>query len=255
MYKSDSATLREALSKHKLPGSNTSRVYNDRRAGNTRRLKVQNYDFATTIPKKVWDAFVATLKAEFGVRFVKAEIYLDGWVPAVCVYLDDNKAPAPKREAKPVKKPAQPQYIWPEDRSYSELLEFWQTVLKINKGQKQITSEGLRRGVLRTTAVDIIVYKKVYGKGNRHVIATLMIPAGTQVHITYQKCRAAKAKVVALQLRTSGKHVAKAHSGYFSYFTYTVDAIVKPHNGFSRYREECAGGIHFFVNARQACAY
>lgn len=135
----------------------------------------------------------------------------------------------------------------------------------------------------------IIVFKKVYhpdgkpyygGYRRTHLIAALELPVGAHVFIerkscwydsdgkfvpvqetlqqavTHQKMRASKAKVISIRAVGNPHEVyAKANSGYSNEFQYIVGQTVRPRRGFSRRREQCAGGIHVLRTFTQARAY
>lgn len=257
MFKTDAGVFREALKACKLPGHDTCRVYNDlNKKTGIRRLKIEA-GFRDSYPKPIWDQFINLLKQGYGVRFRCAELVIKdtnwGYVNRyIAIKLDDNVAPAPKREPRP--KPAFLKAL-PADKTNTELLEFWQRVLKPTK-RKGLDHKKLHNGFLGTTVEDIIVYKKVYTKaGASHVLCTLRIPKGTRVHVTYGKCRASKAEVVSLVMARSGNPLNVAYSRYNSFFRYIPGDTVKPGYPFANHIGECASGIHFFVNPTKALMY
>lgn len=256
MFKTDAGVFREALKACKLPGHNTHRVYNDvKKATGIRQLKIVAR-FEPSYPTRTWNLFLAALKRGYGERFVEAKLFtrLSGLYTDryIVVKLDDNVAPAPKRPPRP-----EPAFLkaLPTDKTDAELLEFWQNVLKPTK-RKGLDHNKLCIGFIGTIDEDITVYKKLYTKATEsHVLCTLRIPKGTRVHITYTKCRAAKAEVVSLVMAKSGKPVNDAYSGYYSFFRYVVGDTVKPGDPFANWIGECASGIHFFINPTKALKY
>jgi len=92
------------------------------------------------------------------------------------------------------------------------------------------------------------------------IICKLLIPAAAKRTATpiSRKCRAAKAKVLAL-FSSDGTELPKgaiAFSSHDSTFEYRVGRVVKPVDAFNDdIREECTSGIHFFITREEAEAY
>ena len=95
-------------------------------------------------------------------------------------------------------------------------------------------------------------YKKLKGG----LIATLYIPSSAQrSSATTRKCRASKAKVIAITDAT-GKAYNEGFSNYKSGFIYKVGEYVEPTKPFNPDRwNECASGIHFFITRQEALDY
>jgi hypothetical protein len=263
-FKTDAGVFRKALEHLKMPGYNTGRVYNDlNKKTNTRRLKIEHPSYHNKKPtKRQLEDLENIFKAEYGGRF-KSIKHLPG-TPAywgvvgagLAVYLDDNVAPAPKRPRKPV-----PETFANARRGVTrdQHFDIWFHALKLKKRgekQSQLTSGKLNLGVIATTTVDLTVYKKVYAAHTgQHLVAEMVIPAGTRVRAAYGKCRAAKAVVKSIFSRSTGKEHKEAWSGHDCCFKYEVGKTVKPKNGFADWNDECAGGIHFFIDFDKAKAY
>lgn len=54
---------------------------------------------------------------------------------------------------------------------------------------------------------------------------------------------------------TKYEEVQVSHSGHNWNFKYKTGEVVKPYGPFSKLEEQCASGIHFFVNLSDALAY
>ncbi len=102
-----------------------------------------------------------------------------------------------------------------------------------------------------------------YGYSDFHksqtVIVKLRIPADAKRSSALgRKCRASKAEVLAVY-DLDGNELDPAitpHSFFNDNFMYHVGAIVEPTVPFEENRwEECAPGIHFFINRREAIEY
>jgi len=88
-------------------------------------------------------------------------------------------------------------------------------------------------------------------------IVKLLIPAyAKRSSGTGRKCRAAAAKVLEIQDKIGNPLEVEALSIYDNDFIYRVGETVTPRGIFEPDRwEECAGGIHFFVNREEAAQY
>ena len=95
-----------------------------------------------------------------------------------------------------------------------------------------------------------------YKKLQRGRIATLYIPPSAQrSSATTRKCRASKAKVIAITDAT-GKAYNEGFSDHESGFIYKVGEFVEPTTPFDPDRwNECASGIHFFITKGEARRY
>jgi hypothetical protein len=111
-----------------------------------------------------------------------------------------------------------------------------------------------------TLTKDVIVYKKAYYWKSQfayhmsNCTIKLLLPAGTNIYVTENKCRADSAKVLQINKSGSAKTLTIAISHYDCNFRYEVGQIAKP-NKFSTHTEKCAGGIHFFRTLKEARAY
>lgn len=93
------------------------------------------------------------------------------------------------------------------------------------------------------------------------VIVKLRIPAKakrTSGITTSRKCRASEAKVLGFYT-LDGKPIKKVSgkvvSNWDPYFEYVVGETVKPRFDFDTARNECASGIHFFLDFKAAVDY
>jgi hypothetical protein len=164
----------------------------------------------------------------------------------VVLVLDDNKGAAPKRAPSPNPRPKviQPAPTVPA----ADLLATWNAVV-----DKPVSKRSFAEGAIRTLTADVKVFKKIYC-GTTPLVANLILPAGTRVHITDHKCRADKAIVHSMfTLRGVEKNMGR--SSHCTDFVYRKGKTVVPTYGFSPYRDVCAGGIHFFLSSRQAYYY
>ena len=97
--------------------------------------------------------------------------------------------------------------------------------------------------------------------GNEVVIVKLLIPKDAKRSSgTGRKCRADKAKVLEFQsldgTKLNGKQKSCIVSWWNGRFTYNIGKIVKPEEPFCENRyEECASGIHFFMNREEAVRF
>ena len=72
---------------------------------------------------------------------------------------------------------------------------------------------------------------------------------------TTAKCRCNKAKVLDIRDIKTGKKVKEIRSNYDSNFIYKVGEIVHVDNFDNNRWNECATGIHFFINKENAINY
>lgn len=120
--------------------------------------------------------------------------------------------------------------------------------------------------IIAPTQQDVIGYKKVYSP-TRMCIATLWIPKGTLVGAfdqkdrfnPYRKLRAEKALVLRIEYQNPWHGqlnlVDRAWSRWDNSFIYQPLKEVVPSDRFSRVREECKSGIHFFLSRAEAEAW
>ena len=103
---------------------------------------------------------------------------------------------------------------------------------------------------------DFIGWKKAEGNKDK-VIVKLRIPSDAKrSSATTRKCRCSKAEVIAIyNLDGTEAGETTCHSDYDNSFIYEVGKTVEVTN-FSEDRwDECATGIHFFVNRQEAIDY
>lgn len=91
------------------------------------------------------------------------------------------------------------------------------------------------------------------------VIVELEIPADARrSSATGRKCRCDKAKVLSITTLDGvevGKDAGTVHSNYNPQFEYRVGEIITAPNFCEDRWEECAPGIHFFINRQEAVEY
>ena len=93
-------------------------------------------------------------------------------------------------------------------------------------------------------------------KANGHIVK-LEIPADAQrSSATGRKCRCDKAKVIEIQeLDGSPSELTEVASGYDRNFVYRVGEIEEEPKYDEDRWNECAPGIHFFINRQEAVDY
>ena len=101
-----------------------------------------------------------------------------------------------------------------------------------------------------------IGFKKAYTNSNA-VIVVLEIPEDAKrLSATGRKCRCDKAKVIEIQSIGGEKlDISQCHSDYDNRFTYKVGEVVSVDNFCEDRWQECAPGIHFFINRQEAIDY
>ena len=100
-------------------------------------------------------------------------------------------------------------------------------------------------------------YKKAIAKDD-NVIVQLLIPASAKrTSATGRKCRADKAKVIAIwNMDRTKSELTEAFSTYDDEFIYKVGTYVEPKEPFCEDRwNECSSGIHFFITFDEAVNY
>ena len=108
---------------------------------------------------------------------------------------------------------------------------------------------------------EFIAWKKcrLHGEKGGQCIVKLLIPADAKrSSATTEKCRADKAVVLEVQDMDGNRIDAVAYSSYdyAQDFEYKVGEIVTPREPFCEDRwQECASGIHFFIDRRAAVEY
>ena len=92
---------------------------------------------------------------------------------------------------------------------------------------------------------------------NNTIVKLLITKDAKRSSATTRKCRASKAKVIAIY--TQGKELKETVSTYSTYdkdFIYTIGEIVEPKNWYEDDRwTECGGWIHFFITRKEAEQY
>ena len=127
-------------------------------------------------------------------------------------------------------------------------------------GVSKMSSDGFY-----TLAKDLPCFKMAWCTTGRAIV-NLVIPAGTQVYAgnfafhahnttDHRKMRAAKARVVSIFSYERGTEQKSAYSDYDASFNYKPGKVVKPDNGFCGFQNQCAAGIHFFLNVHDAVNY
>lgn len=98
---------------------------------------------------------------------------------------------------------------------------------------------------------------KAHGNDKRGLIVKLHIPEDAKrSSSTGRKCRCEKAVVLEIQEIDGTKADCCAYSTYDQSFEYKVGETVSPKEAFNEDRwAECASGIHFFLNRREAVEY
>ncbi len=104
-----------------------------------------------------------------------------------------------------------------------------------------------------------IGWKKAWTKvGDKtiNVLVKLEIPADARrSSATWTKCRCDKAKVLEITRIDNGEQVDSAFSDYRNTFDYTVGKTVEEPAFCEDRWQECAAGIHFFINKQEAIDY
>ena len=103
-----------------------------------------------------------------------------------------------------------------------------------------------------------VAWKACRSENNGRVIVKLIIPAhAKRLSSTGRKCRADKAIVQEIQaLDGQPLENIKAWSMHDGTFAYAVGETVTPREPFCENRwQECASGIHFFINRKEAVDY
>ena len=101
-----------------------------------------------------------------------------------------------------------------------------------------------------------IGYKKCDSEDGSVIVELEILSDARRCSSTGRKCRCDKAKVLAIQnLDGTQAEVKEARSGYDSDFIYRVGEIVEVKDFCEDRWEECAAGIHFFINRQEAVNY
>lgn len=95
-----------------------------------------------------------------------------------------------------------------------------------------------------------------YKKANGYIIQLEILSDARRSSATGRKCRCDKAKVLEIQnLDGTPSGIDSVVSVYDSNFIYTVGSIVEEPKFCEDRWNECAPGIHFFINRREAVEY
>ena len=94
-------------------------------------------------------------------------------------------------------------------------------------------------------------------KGNKNnCLIKLLIPSDAKrSSATTNKCRCNKAKVISIEIPTEHVSFNVCRSTYDPEFIYKVGEIVSVDNFDDDRFNECAPGIHFFINKEEAIMY
>ena len=94
-----------------------------------------------------------------------------------------------------------------------------------------------------------------YKKANDCIIELLILEDSKRSSATTAKCRCDKAKVLDIEDIDTGEKVEEVKSSYDKNFIYRVGEIIKVDDFDDDRWNECAPGIHFFVNRENAINY
>ena len=94
-----------------------------------------------------------------------------------------------------------------------------------------------------------------YKKANGCLVKLLILEDAKRSSATSSKCRCDKAKVLDIENIKTGLKVMEVSSNYDSKFIYRVGEIIKVDNFDDNRWNECAPGIHFFMNRKNAINY
>lgn len=138
---------------------------------------------------------------------------------------------------------------------------------------KRISRSKVTRGGFCLVEKPMHVFKRIMsGKDYHKAIVNMIIPVGETIFVydeaykeissfsrDNRKMRATKAYVHSIVRKHDHKQLTCGYSDYMSWnskvFRYRVGRNVKPRLPFSMKWEQCASGIHFFVNLDDALAY
>ena len=94
-----------------------------------------------------------------------------------------------------------------------------------------------------------------YKKANGCIVELLILEDSKRSSATTMKCRCDKAKVLEIKDIDTGEKVEEVYSDYDPKFIYKVGKIVSVDNFDNNRWNECASGIHFFMNRGNAINY
>ena len=94
-----------------------------------------------------------------------------------------------------------------------------------------------------------------YKKASRYIVKLLILEDAKRSSATTMKCRCDKAKVLDIENVETGEKIEEIESNFDSEFIYKVGEIVSVDNFDNDRWNECAPGIHFFMNKENAINY
>ena len=94
-----------------------------------------------------------------------------------------------------------------------------------------------------------------YKKARNCLVKLLILEDSKRSSATTMKCRCDKAKVLEIEDIVTGENINSVASSHDSNFIYEVGKIVKVDNFNEDRWNECASGIHFFMNRENAINY
>lgn len=94
-----------------------------------------------------------------------------------------------------------------------------------------------------------------YKRAGNYIVKLLVLEDAKRSSATSSKCRCSAAKVLDIKHIRTGLKVVEVPSNYDSKFIYRVGEIVKVDNFDDDRWNECAPGIHFFMNRENAINY
>lgn len=94
-----------------------------------------------------------------------------------------------------------------------------------------------------------------YKKAGKYIVKLLIMEDSKRNSATTLKCRCDKAKVLDIENIDTGEKIESTPSDYDINFIYKVGEIVKVDNFDENRWNECASGIHFFMNKENAIKY
>ena len=94
-----------------------------------------------------------------------------------------------------------------------------------------------------------------YKKASRYIVKLLILEDAKRSSATTMKCRCDKAKVLDIENVETGEKIEEIESNFDSEFIYKVGEIVSVDNFDDDRWNECAPGIHFFMNKENAINY
>ena len=94
-----------------------------------------------------------------------------------------------------------------------------------------------------------------YKKAGKCIVKLLILEDAKRSSATTMKCRCSKAKVLDIENIETGELTDKVHSDFNPKFIYKVGEIVYVDNFDDDRWNECAPGIHFFMNKENAINY